>query len=210
MLWGKKSGKEDEKRFSGPREIPGLVQGYLVSQIKMDADLVKLLKAVLSRGSNGNKATHIRVFDESEAHAKKVDVRDYTTLDEHPDITLFEGSFEEAAKQVTLEEKKKGNFDTPILSEAEIREKIEGLDQPGGTAFFYLGRGCSHGGPLGMGAAIVELNPNYPGKKQKKYNIYVADVIDTQPGEKGERLFDSDKPKNVASWVKSNHHKRVY
>ena len=29
-----------------------------------------------------------------------------------------------------------------------------------------------------MGAAVVELNPNYPGNKQKKYNMYVVDVID--------------------------------
>ncbi len=209
MLWGRKS-KDDEKKLSGPREIPGLVQNYLVSEMKMDADLVKLLKAVVSRGSNGDKATSIRVFDESEAHAKKVDVKDYTSLTEHPNITLFEGAFEEGTKQVRLEEKKKGNFDAPIFSEIEIREKIDALAQPGSTVFFYLGRGCSHGGPLGMGAAIVELNPNYPGKKQKKYNIYVSDVIDTDPGEKGEKLFDSDKSKNVATWVKSNHHKRVY
>jgi hypothetical protein len=37
-----------------------------------------------------------------------------------------------------------------------------------------------------MGAAMIELNPNYPGKKQKKYNVYTAEVIDMQPVGKGD------------------------
>lgn len=61
-----------------------------------------------------------------------------------------------------------------------------------------------------MGAAVIELNPNYPGKKQKKYIVYPADVIDMQPVGKGQKLFDSDKPKNIARWIKDAHHKRMY
>ncbi len=210
MLWGRKSAKEEEKRLSGPRDIPGLVQNYMVGEKKMDPDIVKLLKAVVSKSAPGEKVFNIRVFDESEALAKKVQVKDYTSFEERPDLIIYEGWFDEGAKQVKLEEKKKLNFDTPISTETEIQQKIETLTEPGSTVFFYLGRGDSHGGPLGMGAAVIELNPNYPGKKQKKYNIYVTDVIDMQPGDKGEKLFDSDKAKSVASWVKSNHHKRLY
>jgi hypothetical protein len=61
-----------------------------------------------------------------------------------------------------------------------------------------------------MGAAVIELNPNYPGKKQKKYIVYMADVIDMQPVGKGDKLFDSDKPKDIARWFKDGHHKRIY
>ena len=109
-----------------------------------------------------------------------------------------------------MEEKKMVNFDTPIYTEDEIRQKIEALVEPGSSVFFYLDHGSRHGGPLGTGAAIIEFNPNYPGKKQNKYNVYVADVIDMQPADKGNKLFDSDKPKQLASWVKSNHNKRLY
>jgi hypothetical protein len=70
--------------------------------------------------------------------------------------------------------------------------------------------GSQHGGPLGMGAAVVELNPNYPGKKQKKYNVYTTDVVDMQPIGKGPKLFDSDKSKEIASWIKNSHRKRAY
>jgi hypothetical protein len=73
-----------------------------------------------------------------------------------------------------------------------------------------MARGSVHGGPLGMGAAVIELNPNYPGKKQKRYIIYVADVIDMQPVGKGQKLFDSDKPKDITRWLKDSHHKRMY
>jgi len=208
MFWGKKSAKEEVK-LSGPKEIPGLVQNYLVAERKMDPDLVKLLRAVQRKSTTG-ATFEIRVFDESEMKAKKVQVKDYSSLDESPDLIIYEGFFDEGTKQVKLEEKKKVNWNTPILSQAEIQQKIEALKEPGNTVFFYAARGTNHGGPLGMGAAVIELNPNYPGKKQKKYIIYVADVIDMEPVSKGSRAFDSDKPKDVVRWVKNLHDKRAY
>jgi len=49
----------------------------------------------------------------------------------------------------------------------DIQKKIESLTKPGDTVFFYIGPSPNKGGPLGGGAAVVELNPNYPGAKQK-------------------------------------------
>lgn len=209
MFWGKKSVKEEEKLLKAGA-IPGLVQKHLVTERKMAPDLVNLLKAVVRKNVTGEKAFNIRVFDESEGLAKKVQVKDYSSLDEHPDLIIYEGWFNETLKQVELQERKKVNWDTTIFTEAEIREKIETLKEPGSTVFFYMSRGSTHGGPLGMGAAVIELNPNYPGKKQKRYNVYVADVIDMQPVGKGQKLFDSDKPKDIARWVKDGHDKRMY
>ena len=208
MFWGKKSA-EEEGKLSGPREIPVPVQTYLVAERKMDPDLVKLLKAVECKSATG-ATFNIRVFDNSEAIAKNVQVKDYTSLDECPDLILYEGWFDEGAKQVKLEEKKKVNWDTPIFTQVEIQQKIEALKEPGSTVFFYMARGIKSGGPLGMGAAVVELNPNYPGKKQKKYIVYTANVTDMQPVGKGDKAFEVDKPKDIARWVKEAHHKRMY
>jgi len=61
-----------------------------------------------------------------------------------------------------------------------------------------------------MGASVIELNPKYPGNKQKRYIVYTADVIDMQPVGKGNVVFELDKPKNIARWVKSSHTKRIY
>jgi len=208
MFWGKKSAIEEGK-LSGPKEIRGPVQTYLVAERKMDPDLVKLLKAVERKSATG-ATFNIRVFDNSEAIAKKVQVKDYTSLDERPDLIIYEGLFDEGAKQVKLEEKKKVNWDTPILTQDEIQQKIEALKEPGETVFFYAARGSKNGGPLGMGAFVIELNPNYPGKKQKKYVVHAADVTDMQPVGKGDKMFDVDKPKDAARWVKDAHHKRMY
>jgi len=48
------------------------------------------------------------------------------------------------------------------------------------------------------------------GKKQKKYIVYVANVTDMQPVGRGDKAFESDKPKDIARWVKDAHHKRMY
>ena len=181
---GRKKDTKEEGKLSGPKAIPGPVLNDLVAERKMDPDLVKLLKAV-ERKSTTEAAFNIRVFDDSEAIARKVQVKDYTSLDECPDLILYEGWYDEKVKQVKLEEKKKVNWDTPIFTQDEIQQKIEAISEPGSTVFFYMGRGGNHGGPLGMGASVIELNPNYPGKKQKKYIIYTADVIDMQPVGKG-------------------------
>ncbi len=211
MLWDKKkTGEEKKERLSGPREIPGIVQNYLVTEKKMDPELVKLLKALIYKSSSGEKVNNIRIFDEADAMAQKVQVKDYTTLDQHSDLIIYEGIFDEDSKHVRLEEKRNINYNVPIYTEPEIREKIEALKNPGDMVFFYMARGGGHGGPLGMGAAVIELNPNYPGKKQKKYIIYQTDVINMKPVGKGQKLFDSDKPKDIAHWVANGHHKRVY
>jgi hypothetical protein len=212
MFWNKKSVNEESKKekLPGPQAIPGLVQKHLVAGWKMDPDLVKLLKTVVRKNPDAEKAFNIRIFDESEALAKKVQVDDYTSFDERPDLIIYEGQFDEGSMQVKLEEKKKVGWDTPIFTQAEIQQKIEALSEPGSTVFFYMARGTTYGGPLGMGASIVELNPNYPGKKQKKYNMYRTDVVEMQPVGKGQKLFDSDKPKDIARWIKDCHHKRLY
>lgn len=205
MLWGKKAGGG---KAPGPRGIPGVVQDYLVTGGKLDSDLAGILKAVVKGRPNEEKAFDIRIFDDSEAKVKKILVQDYDSLTEHPELTIYEGWFNEAAKQVELAEKKAMPSVT-IFTEAEIQQKIEALTEPGSTTFFYQARGPAKGGPLGMGCAVVELNPNYP-KKGKKYNIYTADVVDMQPVDEWQRLYDSNKAKSVASWVKEAHTKRSY
>ncbi len=209
MFWNKKPKAGDVKQL-GPAVIPDMVQRYLIAEKKVDASLVPLLKSVIQRGADARAAYSIRIYDESDAMARKIDVKNYLSLDQHPDLVLYDGSVNEAAKQVTLEEHRKVSSETKLFTEAEIRQRIEGLTEPGSTVFFYQARGAGHGGPLGKGVTVIELNPAFPGKKQKKYNIYGTDVVDLQPAGKGQKIFDSDKVKEIASWVKQSHEKRQY
>ena len=204
MFWEKKPAEEAEK-LPGPKDIPELVRRHLIDDMKMDSYFG--LKAVVRKSPKGEKAFDIRVFDPSEAAAKKVQVKDYTSLDELPDLTIYEGWFDEKSKRVELE-KKRIIPEVTIFTEAEIQQKVEALTEPGSTVFFYQARGGASGGPLGRGAAVVELNPNYP--KKKKYIVYTADVDGMEPVGKGQKLFDSNKAKEIASWIKNAHHKRTY
>jgi hypothetical protein len=204
-----KSVKKEEK-LRGPQAIPELVQKYLVAERKMNPDLANLLKAVMRKSTSQEGPLNIRVFDESEALAKKVKVENYTSLDEHQDLIAYEGWVDLKSKRVGLEEKKRISSDTTIFTEAEILKKIEELIEPGSTAFFYMAQGGSHGGPLGMGAIVVELDSNYSGEKKRKYNLYSADVVDMKPVGKGNKLFDSHKPKDIADYIKRGHIKRMY
>jgi hypothetical protein len=207
MFWKKKE-PGDGVIEKGPQIVPGIVQQYLINEKKVDPDFAPLFKAVTH--SKGTGEISIRVYDESDAAARKIIVKNYSELNNHPDLIIFEGSYDEKTKKVELEEKNRFNWNTTIYSEEQILENIGGLTQPGSSAFFYQTRGANNGGPLGKGATLVELNPQYPGKGQKKYNIYCVDVIDLQPAEKGTKLWAADKTKEIAKWVKQGHERRIY
>jgi len=209
MLWNRKSEKKGEK-LEGPKEVPPPFQKYLVREKKLAPELAKLLRAVQRKRTSDGGRYDFRIFDEADAKARKMEVTDYASLDGCPDLILYEGWCDEGANQIMLEEKKKVNWDTQIFSQAEIQRQIEALREPGSRVFFYTNRGGKHGGPLGMGAVVVELNPGYPGRNEKKYNIFTADVIDMQPVDQGQKFFGSNNPKRIASWVKSLHDKRAF
>ncbi len=182
-----------------------MVGRHLIDKLKMDVVWVWNLKAVVRNRAEGKPGFDIRVYDEREMADKKVKVKDYTSLDGRPDLMLYEGWFDRQTKQIALKDLATQDYTT--LNEAEILQKIEGLEKPGSTVFFYLAQGSASGGPLRRGAGIVELNPDYPGENQKKYNIYLADVKATQPVDKGQKAFEADEAKDAAEWIKNNHSK---
>jgi hypothetical protein len=198
------------EKLPGPRPIPGLVSKHLIAEYRVEPDFAQILKAVVRRSPKAEKALDCRIYDESEAAASEVQIKDYTSLDGHPELILYEGWFDEGSKHVELEEKKRVSYDVPLFTEAEIQQKIEALSEPGSTVFFYQARGPAVGGPLGRGAAIVELNPNYAAKKGRKYIIYTANVVGMEPVSKRQKLFDSNKPEEIAKWVKEALHRRIY
>ncbi len=210
MFGNKKNDDKKVEKLSGPREIPGVVLNYLSKELKLDIELMRLLKSTVRRKGNEVRAFDIKIFDEGDAAAYKIQVKDFTTLDAHPELVLWEGWFDEGTKKVELVEKKKFVQDVTLFSADEIQKKIEALTDQDSSAFFYMARGPATGGPLGRGSTVVELAQQVPGKKSKKYLVYAADVIDMKPAGKGEKLFDSDKSKDIAKWIKEAHHKRLY
>jgi hypothetical protein len=201
--------KPKEEKLPGPRPVPELIGKHIVNDYKVNADLMQFLKVVVRKRPQKAAVFDYRIFDQSEAEALEVKVKDYSSLDEHEELIFYDGWFDEDTRQVEMTEKKKVRFRVPLFTEAEIQQKIDVLSQPGSTVFFYLARGAARGGPLGMGAAVVELNPDRSNKK-KKYNIYTTSVVGMEPLDNKKILYSSNKSKEIASWIKESHCKRTY
>jgi len=203
MFWKRKEGELNP----APRKLPGLVSRYLIEKQNKKADWINSLNAVIR--PNGENTLDIRIFDPTEALIKEVEVKDYATLDAHPELIFFEGKYSEQLKTVELKQKKELSVsqDIKLFTKEEIQQKIEQLTVPGSSVFFYLAGSPACGGPLGRGAAVVELNPNQD-KKQKKYIISVANVDGMEPVGKKQEIYRSDKAKEITSWVKEKHYKR--
>ncbi|MFH1491633.1 MAG: hypothetical protein ABII06_22205, partial [Pseudomonadota bacterium] len=152
-----------------------------------------------------------RIFDNSEAEALGLKVHDFDSLNDHPELSLYEGWLDEHAKKVELTEKRKMDYNVPLFTESEILQKIEALSEPGSTVYFYQSRGPNVGGPLGRGVAVVELNPDYKKTgKGKKYSICGSNAFRMEPCGKRTKVWDSNKPKDIAKWIKESHGKRIY
>ena len=108
MFWKKRPAKEEPPRpqaekLPKPKDIPDLVGRYLVTEMGKDPDWVWKLKGAVRQRSESKGAFDVRVFDAAQAAAKKVTVKDYTSLDEHPDLILYEGWFDKKSMKVQLE-----------------------------------------------------------------------------------------------------------
>jgi hypothetical protein len=213
LFWRKKSLAEETKakadKLPGPKLIPEPVRNYLVTQFDKAPALLAGFKSVIRKSTRAESTFDIRLFDETEAKVEDIVVKDYTSLDQFPELIFFEGWFNRKSRQVELHEKRdlKAKPEVPILGEGEIKQRIEGLTRPGSTVLFYLGESSVYGGPLSRGVAIVSLNPNYPVENQKKYIVYIANVDGLEPVGKRQAVFDTDRPKDVVRWIKERHHK---
>ena len=94
------------EKLSGPKEIPDPVGRYLVVDKRRDPDWVWKLKVVVRQSPKGKKVFDVRVFDETQVRQEGVKIKDWTTLDEHPDLILYEGWFDKNSMRAQLEEKK--------------------------------------------------------------------------------------------------------
>lgn len=194
------------EKLPGPKMIPELVGNHLIKEMGKDAGWVWRLSVVMRPRGGGGKGQDIRIFASHEAEAKRVKVKNYMSLDEHPELIIFEGWFDKDKKKVELEEKRVMPKIT-IYTEKEIQQQIEAMTKPGSKIHFYLAASPASGGPLERGAAVVELNPKYPAKGQKKYSLSAISVEGTELTSKGFKMFDSDKPKDIARWIKERHFK---
>jgi len=113
MFWRKRPAtkeplKSKVEKLQGPKGIPELVGRHLIVELKQNPDWVWKLKGVVrKKPEEGKDAFDFRLFDEAQVAAKKVTVKDYNSLDEHPNLIFYEGWFDKKSMRVQIEEKER-------------------------------------------------------------------------------------------------------
>jgi hypothetical protein len=102
MFWGRK-----KNGLLPPKGIPDYVGRYLVVNLGKNPDWVWNLKAVMRSKTEDKDAFDVRVFDPAQVSEKGLKIRDYHSLDEHPDLILYEGWFNKRTGEVKIEAKEK-------------------------------------------------------------------------------------------------------
>jgi hypothetical protein len=97
------SAKSD--KLPKPRDIEPRIGGQLVLAKKQKPDTVWRLKSVRIPFPGVKDRFYFRVFDDVESANKGVNIKNYYSLDEHPDFIIWEGWFDKETNQVEFTEK---------------------------------------------------------------------------------------------------------
>jgi hypothetical protein len=103
-LWQKSTPGLKNQKLPGPKEVPHPVGRVLVTQKNQDPDWVWSLKTVERPREGAEYCYDVRVFDANHAAKKGIPVRDYTSLDQSPEIILFEGWYSKKSNEAVLAE----------------------------------------------------------------------------------------------------------
>ena len=102
MFWNRKPTKEGEIKLPGPKGIPELAGRHMVVKENKNPDWVWQLKGVV-RPAGKKKTFYCRVFSEAQVAQAGIKVKDWTSLDDHPDLILWEGYFDKETNTVRHE-----------------------------------------------------------------------------------------------------------
>lgn len=112
MFWKRKPANEEpsqatEEKLPKPHDIAELVGRYIIVELKQDPDWVWRLTNVLRPRPGSKSVFDFRVYDSAEVIAKKVNVRNWHSLDDHPELVLYEGWFDKSAYTAEVTKKRK-------------------------------------------------------------------------------------------------------
>ena len=104
MFW--KKGGESKAMTKKKKEVMKIessaLWGYMVSKHGVVVDVLQNLRRVESDGLvDGEPVTVVRIFDPATTNERGVDVEDYHSLDDHPELILYEGYYRPDRGQAT-------------------------------------------------------------------------------------------------------------
>jgi hypothetical protein len=91
----KKEGSAAEKQAKAlrPKDLPSPVGRVLVVEMKQEPDWVWKLKCVMQPVGEEAHVYDLRVFDPDHANARSVLIKNYSSLDENPELILYSGIY---------------------------------------------------------------------------------------------------------------------
>jgi len=95
------------KAQAKPKDLPQDVGKYIVVQLGYDPDWVWALKSVVIEKENKKDCFDFRVFDMVTANARGVKIQNYSSLEAHPDLVLFDGWHDKNSRQVAVNDRYK-------------------------------------------------------------------------------------------------------
>jgi hypothetical protein len=105
-FWTKKPSNEPPKppKLPRPKDLPDPVGREMVVRLGKNPDWVWHLKCVLRPRPEGKKCYDFRVFSQQDAAENRINVKNYLTLDEHPELILFQGWYDKVSMRVVFED----------------------------------------------------------------------------------------------------------
>ena len=86
----------------GPKDIPSPVYLYLMTTLKVPSETMVKLRSVLKPGFyNGKPVTFFRIYDPN--NEQLLQVKNFIYLDEHPELIIYEGYWENNSDHVYME-----------------------------------------------------------------------------------------------------------
>ncbi|MFC2020078.1 hypothetical protein ACFLU4_09100 [Chloroflexota bacterium] len=111
MFWKKKTKTEEPskpkiEKLHGPSSIEAILATKLIVDLKQHPDLIWNLHSVVRQRSGDGQRFDFRIFDAARVAATRVEVKDYTSFDDYPELIVFQGWFDKESGEVHFEEKK--------------------------------------------------------------------------------------------------------
>jgi hypothetical protein len=89
-------------KLAKPKELPEPVGRKMVTAMKLDPDLVWSLKYVSRPLGDRRNASEFRIFNPETAHQRGIAVKNWTTLDDLPDLILYSGCYDKSANSIDI------------------------------------------------------------------------------------------------------------
>ena len=98
------NGGASAAKMDRPRELPETVGRKMVVEMKLDPDLVWSLRSV-SRPLEGRpKTKELRIFNPVKANQAGFVVKNWTSLDDRPELIMYVGYFDKSSNQAEIHE----------------------------------------------------------------------------------------------------------